>query len=699
MLTKVCGYMNAPRRAREYASDGTSREVRVIDFFQRFPSLIAYLRDELVKATAASTSATDGAFGVHPSLYPVLALFSRLRPSPAKDRTEYTDGKSGTECIAPIVRCLYGNYLAVRTAAARCLVAVVPSSRVLEYADDILAFTSLDEHAHERPGTNAAHGAMLFLLEILTEVRSGTYGEDVCLSEFAAAAAAHLVSRAAYGVDARVPLVSAAWLRCAETALAVANIASSRCTHGARCDRDDPVFKELANMTWQCSAPVLAARVSGPGSCEWHKAAAGARTRLAMGYDAWGEPLVDAVRAMFDAGDVVVALSDAFAADADYEYRAETYKAMFKTPSGGDVRAFGDVQRLRKCITDALIAETRHTCVRRALRCLELLSRGDEDKDKDKDDARVWTAAHDATFSSRNERVRAEGLRAIATLCRRRLAKNARGIIESGDADAFIFALRDGAAADKSDETRSAAADALRRSEILAHVSSSTCTTERSIELALTAWTCALTLIEDADADVRAVASRASSLAVASRRSSTSSSPSGTHEEETLCDVFAHVCAEFGAFDAFRSYIIGLARGPSRDDDAFAADESSNARRLFDREADNPYAEELLLAQLAAKHIVETFDARDDVARALETTLDALDVATRRAERREDNRFVPVARASIGAWCFHDVLARSGDDRMTKRYEETMEAVRRATPCLRAGETKEERLFLLGHRV
>ena len=82
-----------------------------------------------------------------------------------------------------------------------------------------------------------------------------------------------------------------------------------------------------------------------------------------------------------------------------------------------------------------------------------------------------------------------------------------------------------------------------------------------------------------------------------------------------------------------------------------------------------------------------------------ETTLDALDVATRRAERREDNRFIPVARASIGAWCFHDVLARSGDDRMTKRYEETMEAVRRATPCLRTGETKEERLFLLGHRV
>ena len=255
--------------------------------------------------------------------------------------------------------------------------------------------------------------------------------------------------------------------------------------------------------------PVLAARVSGPGSCEWHKAAAGARTRLAMGYDAWGEPLIDAVRAMFDVGDVVVALSDAFAADADYEYRAETYKAMFKTPSGGDVRAFGDVQRLRKCVTDALIVETRHTCVRRALRCLELLSRGDEDKDEDEDDARLWTAAHDATFSSRNERVRAEGLRAIATLCRRRLAKNARGIIESGDADAFIFALRDGAAADKSDETRSAAADALRRSEILAQVSSSTCTTERSIELALTAWTCALTLIEDADADVRAVASRA----------------------------------------------------------------------------------------------------------------------------------------------------------------------------------------------
>lgn len=692
--------MNAPTRKREYASDGASREVRVIEFFQRFPSLIAYLRDELEKATAAA--ATDGAFGVHPSLYPILALFSRLRPSPAEDRTEYTEEKSGTECIAPIVRCLYGNYLAVRAAAARCLVALVPSSRALEHADAILAFTSLDADRRATPGANAAHGAMLFLSELLAAVRSGTYGEDVCLSEIAAAAAERLGARAAYGVDARVPLISAAWLRCAETTLAIANIASSRCARGARCAcaaRDPDAFRELANMTWQCSAPVLAARASGPGSSEWRKAAAGARTRLALGYDAWGEPFEDSVRALVDVGDVVVALSDAFAANADYEYRAETYKAMFKTPRRGDANAFGNVRTLRRRVVDALGTETRHTCARRALRCLELFSRGDaEDEDgEDEDDARVWTVAHDATFSSRNERVRAEGLRAIATLCRRRLTKNARATIESGDANAFVLALRDGAAADKSDETRLAAADALRRSEILAHVSSSTCANERSIELALTAWTCALTLIEDADADVRAVASRAASVAVASRRASSSSS--GAHAEETLCDVFAHARAEFGASDAFRRFVVDLARGPSRDDPAFAVDESSNARRLFDREADNPYAEELLLAQLAAKHVVETFDARDDILRALETTLDALDVAMRRAENHEHNRFVAVARASIGAWCFHDVLSRSGDDGMTKRYRDAMDAVRRATPCLRTGETKEDRLFLLGHRA
>ena len=167
LLTKVCGYMNTVTRARHFTADGR-HEVKFVEFFQRFPTLMTYLGAELEKAT--SLSCLETSLDVHPSLYPILALLSRLRPSLDKDKSAYTDGKCGDDFFVPLVRCMSGRYLAVRTAAARAMVPILPSTRLCEYIDKILTFELVD-----KVNLNAIHGALLCFLEVINEVRRSAF--------------------------------------------------------------------------------------------------------------------------------------------------------------------------------------------------------------------------------------------------------------------------------------------------------------------------------------------------------------------------------------------------------------------------------------------------------------------------------------------------------------------------------------------
>ena len=76
LLTKVVGYMNAANPA---AGGASRRAVAGDEFFRRFPATHPFLLAELTEAAERLESQTDGA--VHPALYPILALLSRLRPS------------------------------------------------------------------------------------------------------------------------------------------------------------------------------------------------------------------------------------------------------------------------------------------------------------------------------------------------------------------------------------------------------------------------------------------------------------------------------------------------------------------------------------------------------------------------------------------------------------------------------------------
>ena len=57
----------------------SKRSITGADFFARYPSLHGYLLAQLHSAAAA---VQGGARAMHPSLYPVLVLLARLKPSP-----------------------------------------------------------------------------------------------------------------------------------------------------------------------------------------------------------------------------------------------------------------------------------------------------------------------------------------------------------------------------------------------------------------------------------------------------------------------------------------------------------------------------------------------------------------------------------------------------------------------------------------
>lgn len=59
--------------------EAPKRAITGAEFFHRFPLLHSYLLEQL---TAAATALQSPGAQLHPSLYPILVLLARLRPSP-----------------------------------------------------------------------------------------------------------------------------------------------------------------------------------------------------------------------------------------------------------------------------------------------------------------------------------------------------------------------------------------------------------------------------------------------------------------------------------------------------------------------------------------------------------------------------------------------------------------------------------------
>ena len=145
LVTKTCGYGNSGNSA-PVAGGASRRRVTGAEFFRRYPELHPFLLAEL---SAAADSLEKPGSPVHPSLWPILAMLSRLRPSEPLERAIADDvgnpSRSGIDgetensieksrmssalspaAFAPVVRrCAIGRPAAIRAAAARALAPLV----------------------------------------------------------------------------------------------------------------------------------------------------------------------------------------------------------------------------------------------------------------------------------------------------------------------------------------------------------------------------------------------------------------------------------------------------------------------------------------------------------------------------------------------------------------------------------------------
>ena len=93
-------------------------------FFQRYPSSHALLHEKLEKA---ASYAEAGTLRLHPALYPVLLVLSRIFPSPS----EALDNPFKLSSLVPLVEACTGSpVLAIRKLAARALVPLISQDKL-----------------------------------------------------------------------------------------------------------------------------------------------------------------------------------------------------------------------------------------------------------------------------------------------------------------------------------------------------------------------------------------------------------------------------------------------------------------------------------------------------------------------------------------------------------------------------------------
>ena len=120
------------------SSDEASRAntTTAAQFFARFPELYEFVLEQLQSAATATLATLSSSTTMHPSLYPLLLLLSRLTPT-------YTATVATTQSMAAFTPCLL-ELSAVRHAmgrnmAARALASVTPSDEVVPTVAAILS--------------------------------------------------------------------------------------------------------------------------------------------------------------------------------------------------------------------------------------------------------------------------------------------------------------------------------------------------------------------------------------------------------------------------------------------------------------------------------------------------------------------------------------------------------------------------------
>nr|XP_061818983.1 thyroid adenoma-associated protein isoform X1 [Nerophis lumbriciformis] len=139
------------------------------EFFTRFPALYPFLLNQL-KEAAVTVESHSGQVRLHPSLFLLLLVLSRLYPSPM-------DGTSSPMGLAPfmpfIIRCGHSAVYRTREMAARALVPFVPLTQTSSTIHSLLQ--DLPQHSGPQIQNNCIHGILLQVLFLLQSYRSESH--------------------------------------------------------------------------------------------------------------------------------------------------------------------------------------------------------------------------------------------------------------------------------------------------------------------------------------------------------------------------------------------------------------------------------------------------------------------------------------------------------------------------------------------
>ncbi|XP_037126900.1 thyroid adenoma-associated protein isoform X1 [Syngnathus acus] len=139
------------------------------EFFTRFPSLYPFLLNQL-KEAAVSVESDSGQVKLHPSLFLLLLVLSRLYPSPM-------DGSSSPLGLAPftpfIIRCGRSAVYRTREMAARALVPFVLVTQVSSTVHSLLQELPQGPEPHIQH--NYIHGTLLQVLFLLQSYQSESH--------------------------------------------------------------------------------------------------------------------------------------------------------------------------------------------------------------------------------------------------------------------------------------------------------------------------------------------------------------------------------------------------------------------------------------------------------------------------------------------------------------------------------------------
>ncbi|CAH2045000.1 unnamed protein product [Thlaspi arvense] len=161
LVRRMIGFLNVQKRG------SARRALTGLEFFHRYPLLHPFIYSELKAATdlldTSGPSDSNLANHVHPSLWPILILLSRLKPSPIA--SESGDDLDPFIFMPFIMKCSTQSNLRVRVLASRALVGLVSNEKLQSVLLRIAS--TLPSNGAQGGSFNYLHGVLLQLGNLL----------------------------------------------------------------------------------------------------------------------------------------------------------------------------------------------------------------------------------------------------------------------------------------------------------------------------------------------------------------------------------------------------------------------------------------------------------------------------------------------------------------------------------------------------